>query len=418
MKAANGPIPQTAAEAGAGPIRLLTFSTLFPNCERPNHGIFVETRLRFLIASGAATSVVVAPVPFFPWAARRFGTWGAHARTPRREERYGQQIWHPRYPVIPAIGMSAAPLLLYRAVLPFAKQLLGQLGGVDAIDAHYVYPDGVAAIWLGRRFGLPVVITARGTDVNLLPRYAVPRRLIRQAITGAAAMIAVSAALKEALVELGASAEHVTVLRNGVDIAAFRLPLNRDALRSKLGLSGPTLISVGHLIERKGHDLVVEAMTRLPHAELLIVGDGPERECLARLIAERGLARQIRLLGARPHAEMPALYGAADVLVLASSREGWANVLLEAMACGTPVVASNVWGNPEVVRSPAAGMLAESRTPEGIADAVKRLLAQPPDRVATRRYAEGLSWNATTGGQLQLFRRVIAGRSSATSKLF
>ncbi len=393
------------------PIRLLTFSTLFPNNMRPNHGIFVENRLRHLLGSGQVTSTVVAPVPWFPSRSPVFGEWSGHAGVAESELRHGIVVHHPRYPTIPRIGMSAAPFLLYRAALRFVRRLLAEGQGFDLIDAHYVYPDGVAAVWFGRALGLPTVVTARGTDINLIPRHAIPRRLIRQAIDGAAALIAVSGALKAELVELGAPAEKVTVLRNGVDTALFR-PMDRCAARAALGLTRPTLISVGLLIERKGHHRVIEALTRLPDFDLMIVGEGPERDRLAALIVRLGLGDRVRLLGARPHAELPALYGAADALVLASDREGWANVLLEAMACGTPVVASNIWGNPEVVRSPEAGVIAEANTAEGVASGVAKLFAALPSRAATRRYAEGFSWDETTAGQLALFRRVL-GRSGS-----
>jgi glycosyltransferase involved in cell wall biosynthesis len=258
-----------------------------------------------------------------------------------------------------------------------------------------------------------VVITARGTDVSLIPRYAIPRRLIQGAIRDAAALIAVSGALKAALVELGAPPDKVTVLRNGVDTTLFHPPRDRAATRTALGLTGPTLISVGLLIERKGHHRVIEAMSSLPGFTLLIVGEGPERPRLAAMINRLGLADRVRLLGPRPHAELPTLYGAADVLVLASSREGWANVLLELMACGTPVVASNIWGNPEVVQSSAAGLVTENNTAEGIISAIRRLFAASPDRAATRAYAERFSWEETTAGQIALFRRIarVGGRT-------
>ena len=388
------------------PIRLLTFSTLFPNAARPNHGVFVENRLRHLVASGAATSTVVAPVPWFPSAAPRFGDWARHARAPRMEERNGLAVLHPRYPVLPRVGMSLAPWLLFRALLPVLRAMHAR-DAFDAIDAHYLYPDGVAAVWLGRRLGLPVVVTARGTDVTLIPRYAVPRRLIRGAIRNAAALIGVSAALKAVLVELGAPPDKVTVLRNGVDTTLFRPPPDREAARQALGLRGPTLISVGLLIERKGHHHTIEAMRQLPEFGLLIVGEGPEQARLAGLIERYGLGEKVRLLGPRPHAELPSLYGATDALVLASSREGWANVLLEAMACGTPVVASNIPGNPEVVREAAAGVITEANTPDGIAAAVRRLFAALPARAATRAYAEPFGWDETTAGQLAVFRRVM-----------
>ena len=389
-------------------LRLLTFSTLFPNAEQPNHGIFVENRLRHLLASGEAQSEVVAPVPFFPSGSAVFGEWGRLAHVPRHEVRHGIEVHHPRYPVIPRVGMSLAPTLLYRATGRFLDRLLAWGARIDAIDAHYLYPDGVAAVWLGRRLGVPVVITARGTDVNLIPRYRVPRRLIRGAMAGAAGLIAVSAALKAAMVGLGAPAEKVTVLRNGVETAVFRPPADRAAARAALGLTRPTLISVGHLIERKGHHLVIEALRDLPEWELIVAGDGPERARLAGLTRTLGLGERVRLLGARPHAELPALYGAADVLVLASSREGWANVLLESMACGTPVVATNIWGNPEVVQEPAAGVIVE-RGAGAIAEGVRRVAAGTPDRAATRAYAERFSWDETTAGQLTLFRRVVEG---------
>ncbi len=388
------------------PLRLLTFSTLYPSDQRPNHGIFVENRLRHLVASGEIESTVVAPVPWFPAKVARFGTWAAYARTAQRETRHGIEVFHPRFPVIPKLGMSAAPWLLYRAALPLLRRLCATQSRPDAIDAHYVYPDGVAATWLGKRLGLPVVITARGTDVNLIPRYAIPRWLIRGAIRDAAALIAVSGALKQALVGLGAPSDKVTVLRNGVDTTLFRPPDDRVAARTALGLAGPTLISVGLLIERKGHHRVIEAMASLPGYALLIVGDGPERRHLTAMIERLGLVDRVRLLGARPHAELPALYGAADALVLASSREGWANVLLEAMACGTPVIASNIWGNPEVVRAPQAGLIIPSNSAEVIAAAARQLFANPPDRAATRAYAEQFSWDETTAGQLALFSRI------------
>jgi teichuronic acid biosynthesis glycosyltransferase TuaC len=393
-------------------IRLLTFSTLYPNNIRPNHGIFVENRLRHLIASQHAESTVVAPVPWFPSRSPRFGDWARYASVAAFEMRHGVAVHHPRFPVIPRIGMSAAPYLLYRATLPTVRRLMALGHRFDAIDAHYVYPDGVAAVWLGRTLGLPTVVTARGTDINLIPRYAVPRALIRRTIAGAAALVAVSAALKNELIALGAPDEKVTVLRNGVDVTLFR-PLDRATVRATLGLTRPTLLSVGHLIERKGHHRIIEAMTRLPDFSLLIVGEGPQRDFLAAQIGQLGLAERVKLLGARPHAELPSLYGAADILVLASSREGWANVLLEAMACGTPVVASNIWGNPEVVRDAAAGVIADENTPEGLAGAVRSLFANLPERSATRSYAEQFSWDATTDGQLALFRSLLGGRRSA-----
>ncbi len=390
-------------------MRILTFTTLFPNAAQPIHGIFVENRLRHLLASGRVTATVLAPVPWFPFTAPLFGAYGAHARAPRLARRLGVQVHHPRYPVLPKLGMSVAPSLLYRAVKPYLARLVRQGLAFDLIDAHYFYPDGVAAVRLGRAFGKPVTITARGTDLSLIADFARPRQQIQRAAAEADGLITVCQALKDKLVELGTEAGRITVLRNGVDLEMFR-PTDRAAARRALAVDGTVLASVGHLIARKGHDLVIDALPALPDATLLVAGEGPERAKLMRRAGALGVAGRVRLLGRIDHDRLRQLYNAADLLVLASSREGWANVLLEAMACGTPVVASDIWGTPEVVASPAAGLLMQRREASALADAVNRLLAAPPPRAATRAYAEGFNWDATTAGQLELFAGLLADR--------
>lgn len=410
----DGFLPMCSASSSRRPLRLLTFTTLFPNSQQPDHGVFVENRLRHLVASGDVESVVVAPVPYFPSAARCFGDWARYARVGRHEMRHGVAVYHPRFPVIPRVGTSIGPALLAAATIGFVRWLLAKGVDFDVIDAHYFYPDGVAALWIGRRLRRPVVITARGTDINLIPRYALPRRMIRWGIANADRLIAVSEALKRALVDLGAPSDGVEVLRNGVDLSTF-CPTDRRVARQALRLTRPTLLSVGHLIERKGHDRVIEAMRQLPDFDLVIVGEGPEREPLGHLARRVGVAGQVRFLGSRPHATLPEVYCAADAFVLASTREGWANVLLEAMACGTPVVASNIWGNPEVVKTPASGVLMEQNTPDGIARAVRTLFANLPARAATRAYSERFSWDDTTRAQIALFRGVLARHPSLST---
>lgn len=391
-------------------MKLLTFSTLYPNSERPQHGIFVETRLRHLLASGSAQSRVVAPVPWFPLRHPRFGYYAACARVPAHEERYGISILHPRYPLFPKFGMSSAPVMLAVATLNTLKGILRNGYDFDLIDAHYFYPDGVAAVMLGRVLGKPVAITARGTDISLIPRYCLPRQMIRWAAHHAAGIIAVCQALKDAIVALGIPENKVTVLRNGVDLELFR-PLARDVERKRLELTKPSLLCVGHLIERKGHDIPIRAMTKLPECELMIIGEGEQEQRLKALSRSLGVDARVRFLGAIPQQELKRFYSAADALVLCSSREGWANVLLEAMACGTPVVATAVWGTPEIVASPEAGVLMQERSPRALVTSVRALFANPPDRAATRRYAERFGWKDTTRGQLSLFSTTINNRS-------
>ncbi|MBX9700552.1 MAG: glycosyltransferase, partial [Acetobacteraceae bacterium] len=330
--------------------------------------------------------------------------------------RHGLRVLHPRFTAPPGLGMWTNPFALERVARATLAGLIARGARFDAIDAHYLYPDGAAAVRLGAHFGLPVVITARGSDTSQLPDYAWPRRLILDAIARADAVIAVSAGLKAGLVALGAPAGKVTVLRNGVDLALFHPPADRARARAALGLGdGPVLLSVGQLIERKGHHLTIEALRDLPGHTLLIAGEGPERAALTALAARLGVAERVRLLGAQPHAALPGLYGAADVMVLASAREGWANVLLESLACGTPVVTTPAWGASEAVADPVAGLVVQEFTAAAIGGGVRRVLGAGTPRETVRAYAAQFGWGETTAGQLALFQRVLAARGARSA---
>ncbi|MBX9606009.1 MAG: glycosyltransferase family 4 protein [Gammaproteobacteria bacterium] len=394
--------------AAVAPLEVLTYSSLYPNARQPRHGIFIQQRLRHLVADFPVRPRVVAPVPWFPFTGERFGEYGVFAAVPGAEELEGVPVRHPRYPVIPKVSWHVSPWLMYRATVDAVRRWHAERP-IDVLDAHFFYPDGVAAVMIGRALGIPVCISARGSDITLMPEYALPRRWILWAAAAAQGLVTVAAALKERLVELGVADERVVVLRNGVDLQRFE-PLPRAPLRAELGLEGRVLVSVGNLIELKGHHLIIEALRELPDTTLLIIGDGPDRRALEQQATALGVAERVRFLGLVAQADLKRWYSAADALVLASSREGWANVLLEAMACGTPVAATRVWGTPEVVAAPAAGVLIEERSARGIVAALERLLAAPPTREATRAYAEGFSWEATSRGQYELFQRMRTAR--------
>lgn len=389
-------------------IKLLTFTTLYPNARRPAHGVFVENRLRHLIASGEATTKVVAPVPYVPAIACLPESYRKLSDVPQREERHGIEVHHPRYFLLPKVSMSVAPFSLYMAAKRHLSTLLESGYAFDLIDAHYFYPDGVAAILLGRHFGKKVTITARGSDITKIAQYRLPRKMIRWAAAEAAGIITVCESLKTSLVALGVSADKIRVLRNGVDLAMFR-PADRDLARKRYGFTGTTLLSVGHLIPRKGHDLAVKALQYLPEKRLVIIGDGPEHANLKSLASRIGVADRVRFLGQIAHDKLPELYTAADLGLLLSTQEGWANVLLESMACGTPMVATDAGGTSEVVTTSIVGELVYERDAIVVARAVDNVLARGPNREAIRSYAEGFSWDATTQGQLNLFADILRG---------
>ena len=389
------------------PIKTLLFSTLFPSSVRPVHGIFVETRLRELLKTGEVETTVVAPVPWFPFSGKRFGEYGQFAATPYVEQRNGIEVFHPRYFLPPKVGMNIAPHTLAGGAINTIKKLIRNGFDFDLIDAHYYYPDGVAASIISKWIGKPFVVTGRGSDLNLFPEFPRQRHLILETANAAAASIGVSQALVERLASLGAGREKIFFFRNGGDLERFK-PEEKKLARQKLGLPDrPTILSVGHLVKLKGHHIAVEALSLLPDETcLVIVGSGPEKEALECLAARLELSQRVRLVGQIPHDELRWLLSAADALVLCSSREGWPNVLLESMACGPPVIATNTGGTPELISSIVAGQLMRERSAAGLAEAFSKLMSEYPDRNEVRKYAEQFSWLETSNNQLDLFRAI------------
>ncbi len=380
----------SSGAAGAG-LRVLTLTTLYPNARAPRHGIFVETRLRELQRRMPVQLRVIAPVPWFPSSWKGFGKYAEYAAVPHEEDRHAIAVQHPRYAMVPKIGMRWQPAAVAQSAWRALRERPGEF---DVIDAHYLYPDGVAAMLLAARLGKPFVATARGSDVNLIATLPGPRAAILRMARAAAKVITVSEALRRALIALGVNPSHIETLRNGVDTERFS-PLPQQEARRELGLpEGPLAVSVGNLAEEKGHDLVLDAAARIPGLRTVVVGEGPQRVALEARARTLGIADRTTFLDNMPQDRLRWVYSAADVLALGSRREGWPNVLLEAMACGTPVVATNVGGVPEIVADPAAGIVVASRDPEAFAGALTRVLepARPESRSAVRDLACGFSW--------------------------
>ena len=390
-------------------IRLLTFSTLYPSSVRPGHGIFVETRLRELVSSGEVEARVIAPVPWFFSTHSSFGDYARMARTPVRETRNGFDVQYPRYFLPPKVGMNIAPFTLALGARPAVKRLLEEGYDFDVIDAHYYYPDGVAAALLARHFNKPFTVTARGSDINLIARHPIPRRLMGWASQRACASIGVSAALTDAMRQLGMPAPSLRTMPNGVDMNLFQMHPQADA-RAALGWpQGPTLLCVGNLVENKGHHIAIESLVHLPEFRLFISGEGPQRQALEELARQLGVTSRLAFLGRVDQRRLAVCYSAADMLVLPSSREGWPNVLLESMACGTPVVATRVGGIPEIVCSAQAGRLISARTASCLVEGIQALWRSLPEKSDVRLIAQANSWQRTTDAQLALFNQISSG---------
>ncbi len=369
----------------------------------------METRLRELINSGRVQTKVIAPVPWFFSTKPRYGDYARVAKTPARELYNGFDVRHPRYALPPKVGMNIAPFLLALGAKPAVQHLLEEGFDFDVIDAHYYYPDGVAAALLARHFNKPLVVTARGSDINLISNYSIPRKLMRWASHRACASIGVSQAITQAMANMGMPQSRLMMMPNGVDMDRFHLQPQPEA-RAALGWpEQPTLLSVGNLVENKGHHIAIESLLHLPDFRLVIAGEGPEHKALQLLAVQLGVVSRVEFLGRVAQDLLATCYCAADILVLASSREGWPNVLLESMACGTPVVATNVGGVPEIITSNTAGRLMATRDAVGAVQSIQDLWRNMPSRKAVQARALSSSWQSTTVQQIRLFERIVAG---------
>lgn len=380
-------------------MKILTYTTLYPNCVQSRHGIFIETRLKHLIACENIQLTVVAPVPWFPFSGDKFGVYGKYKKIPAQEKRINSDIYHPRYPVIPKIGMNIAAELLFMFTVNYVKKLIEKIGGIDLIDAHYFYPDGVAAVKIGQALGIPVVISARGSDINLIPNYLIPRKKIVWAANHANSLIAVSKSLKNRMIEIGINENKITVIGNGVDTKIF-YPRNSTP-KKKL-----KLLTVGNLVESKGHHLVIDALLKLPDFELTIIGEGHKDAFLRERVLDKKLEKRVSFVGNLSQNELADYYSSATILVLASRMEGWPNVLLESMACGTPVVVTNVGAVPNIVNSPSAGVVISSCTADSLVIGVNQLLTSYPSQTETIAHANQFSWEMTTNSLETLFMKV------------
>jgi len=402
-------------------MKVLVFTTLFPNNVWPNHGVFVKERMCEVARLDDCEVKVVAPVPYYPCI--RVGWRAAYRQVVPDEIIDGVHVYHPRYVMIPKVGMALHGLMLFLSVYFFVKKRRRNFD-FDVIDAHYVYPDGFAAVLLSRCFQRRVVVSARGSDINQFSRFPLIRRLLQYTLRRADKVIGVCQALKNAMVALKIPAEKITVVPNGVDHKKF-YPASKNEARQRLRLplDKRIILSVGGLIRRKGFDLIINALklvseeSRVSDCFLVIIGEGPQRRALEILVRSRRLDDRVFFAGAIPHNELHVWYSAADLFCLASSREGWPNVLLESLACGTPVVAANIWGIPEIITSDEVGLLTD-RTEDAIAEKIVLALRKQWQTESLLEHAKKHTWERTALGVLRVFRGLLKEKNEFPDKYF
>ena len=373
---------------------VLSLSTLYPNPVNPRFGTFVARSLEALAERCDWRVTVVNPLGIPPLA---LGRYRALANLPPVAEEHGLVVHRPHFRLIPRVGAHLNPQAIAKAVLPLVRSI-HESEPIHVLDAQFFYPDGPAVARLAEELGLPFSIKARGSDITLWSEKEFAREQMEQAAFRADGLLAVSEDLRGQMVELGYSHNKIAIHYTGLDRDRFR-PLNHGGLRSRLGQelgfdlpdNVPLIATVGTLMRRKGQDLVMGALAGMPNARLILVGKGEDEAHLRRLADDLNITNRVHFAGSVDHDVMPVILSAADVMVLPTVAEGLANAWVEALACGTPVVTSDVGGAGELIKKPSAGKLVP-RDIDAIGNAVRELLADMPPAAEVAANVERFSW--------------------------
>lgn len=392
-------------------MRILTLTNLYPTPFNPTRATFNRQKIRLLATQHPVA--VIAPILWTEeWAAR----WKGAGSLPRgrRVTCDGIAVDHPRYVYSPKVLRGWYGHCFRESVRPAFRRALADFRP-DLVFAPWAYPDGWAAVQLGHRAGLPVVIKVHGSDILQLSRHPRRSRGTIEALRQADGVIAVSHDLKERVVAMGADGARVRVLYDGIDSELFH-PGPQDAARIRLArdfdMRGPVVLYIGNLLPVKGLEVLIDAFAKLAGQGVdftgLLIGQGPLRARLEAQIARRGLRGRVELLGPRPHDQLPDWYRAADFFVLPSYSEGVPVVLLEAIACGTPIVASRVGGIPEIAHLGDSRLVPAGDT-AALAEAIRAGIA---DYAATPRHvSHAIRSHADAVSELVgFFEQVLAAR--------
>jgi teichuronic acid biosynthesis glycosyltransferase TuaC len=372
-------------------IRVLTLASLFPDASRPTLGPFVERQTLELAAHPEVDLRVVSPRGLPPWPLSLHRRYRDLAGLADREEWKGLTVYRPRFMHLPGTKGRFDAGAMARSLLPLLAEIRTEFP-FDVIDAEFFFPDGPAALHLSKTLGVPFSVKARGADIHFWGTERATAAQVLAAGQGAAGMLAVSSAIKADMVALGMPGERIRVHYTGVDLSLFQ-PLDRIATKAELAVSGPLVVTVGALIPRKRQALVIEAVAQIPGVTLALIGKGEDAGMLAALAQKLGVADRVRQMGALPHSEIARWLGASDVMCLPSASEGLANAWVEALACGTPIVITDVGGARELVDRPEAGRLVEPDA-SAIAGGIRGLLDHPPSQSAVRQSAKRFTWEA------------------------
>jgi len=389
---------------------VLSLTTLYPNAVNPRFGTFVARSMEALAKRGDWRVTLVNPIGLPPLA---LGRYRPLADLPATRTEGGITIHRPHFTLIPRIGARRNAAAIARAALPLVQAIHAETP-IDLIDAQFFFPDGPAAAIIAKAMGLPLSIKARGSDISYWGEQGFARQQMVDAAKAATGLLAVSHDLAGQMAVMGMEAGKITVHYTGLDRDRFR-PLEHTQLRSQLSRelgfalpdNAPLIACIGALIERKGQGIAITALNDIPGARLVLLGKGDDEARLRALAVSEGVETRVFFAGSVDHDLMPLILSAADVMVLPTAAEGLANAWVEALACGTPVVTSDVGGAREIITCDTAGRLVD-RNPQAVAAGINAVLNAPPPRDAVAALTAHFSWEANAAALAAHYERLLA----------
>jgi glycosyltransferase involved in cell wall biosynthesis len=376
----------------------LAITNLFPNAQQPGRGVF--NKQQFLQLKKLCGLRVIAPLPWTPPL-----TDSVYNQVPYDDDLEGIEVYHPRHFVTPKIGRRFYGQWMYLAIKPLVQRLYSD-DPFDLIYATWGYPDCYAASLVKEHFGVPLVSRVHGTDIHVGAGHAVRRALMLKAFRASHMVVANSPGLKSGLQDMGLAEEKIAVIPNGVDTGRFK-PMDKAECRARLQLDPDRrhVLFIGNLVEIKGPGYLVDAAARLPGEIMVhIIGSGGLHSALKQKIQGLGVEGRVVIHGRKEHGEIPFWLNAADVLCLPSLNEGCPNVVLESLACGTPVAASAVGAVPGIVDTEDKGRLFEPGDSEDAARAITEVLERGGS--GHKVSFEALSWRQNAGRLYEIFKEV------------
>ena len=380
-------------------------TTAFPRWEGDGEGVFIWEAVRAIAKHGIKVTVVAMHTPDAPSIESREGItilrppyWYPPRYELLRKDPGGLPITWRRY----RLTRLQLPVFLLRHSMVIAKAARGS----DIIHAHWTLSASAALMsrWYHHK---PILTTVQGSDIFQIPRLPLGRWFTKQTLTRSYHITALSNALKEQLLSMGINDNKITIIPNGVNTSTFTpLPPRRRE---------NVILFVGSLIQRKGANFLIEAMSLLahgfPHYRLVIIGDGPQKTALQQLSSRLGIDQRVTFTGRLPQHQVKKWMQRARVFVLPSIEEGMGVVLIEALASGTPVVASKVGGIPDVITSDV-GVLVPPKNSQALASALRDILQSPShwdvmSRRARQRAVEIYDWGQVSQRFVSLYHSIL-----------